>query len=101
MQKAFVASINQIANLTGWLANGPPATRSQPTKEFKPKDPDTFEGRSWQELETFLFNYKEHFKARPLILATEDQQQSFAVSFLSEKVKTAWLAKLKFGTLDN
>jgi hypothetical protein len=73
MQKAFVASMNQIANLTGQLANRPPATRSQPTKEFKPKDPDTFKGRSWQELETFLFNYKEHFKARPLTLATKDQ----------------------------
>jgi hypothetical protein len=101
MQKAFVASMNQIADLTSQLANGPPATRSQPTKEFKPKDPNTFKGRSWQELETFLFDCKEHFKARPLTLATEDQQQSFAVSFLSEKVKTTWLAKLRFGTSDN
>jgi coproporphyrinogen III oxidase len=73
MQKAFLASMNQIANLTSWLANGPPATCSQPTKEFKPKDPNTFKGKSWQELETFLFNYKEYFKAWPLILAIEDQ----------------------------
>jgi hypothetical protein len=72
MQKAFVASMNQIANLTSQLANRPPATRSQPTKKFKLKDPNTFKGKSWQELETFLFNYKEYFKAWPLTLATED-----------------------------
>jgi hypothetical protein len=64
--------MNQIANLTSQLTNGLPVTCSQPTKEFKPKDPNTFKGKSWQELETFLFNYKEYFKARPLTLATED-----------------------------